>query len=144
MTTTRKYRLNSMPGANCHVVFEHDSDCDHVTITLVSWDEPVVRLFLSRTGNRASAELWARGTYGIPYGKRPYSSSTSRHINRFTTEFCGASMYHIIKSAVESKYHGNQWISIEDIDHAHALSTAVKYFNNSFAFGNVKKFTGRY
>lgn len=100
MNQTRKYRLKSMPRAQCHVeiveCFNLDpSDLvsgtltpDSVVVTLVSYNTRVLSIVLDYVSAPRSVALFATGTY---------SNTTARHINRFTTEFFGCNLYHNVK-----------------------------------------------
>lgn len=78
---TRKYRLRSMPRAQCHVEITV-TPTGFVTVTLVSYLTPVLQL----TSDGTVTRLW----FGM-------TATTSRHVNRFTTEFLGYNAYHDVK-----------------------------------------------
>ena len=124
---TRKYRLNSMRYAQCHVVITNDLNCDSVSIELISYSTSVCKIILTRSAFEKHAELYASGTY---------STSTARHINRFTREFCGSNMYHDVMS-VCGRY--GEYKKVCDISFNTAMSEAVHYMN-----GYSVKYNGRY
>lgn len=100
MIETRKYRLNSMPRAQCYVEIvecfnlgpdDFDTDTlapDSVVVTLVSYDTRVLSIVHDYVSAPRSVALFATGTY---------SNITARHINRFTTEFFGRNLYRNVK-----------------------------------------------
>lgn len=114
---TRKYHLNSLRYAKCHVAITNDLNCDSVSIELISYTTSVCKIILSRSSVGKTAELFASGTY---------SQTTARHINCFTREFCGANLYHEIKKAcgVYGEYK-----KVCDINFDVAMSAAVHYMN---------------
>lgn len=134
-TITRDFRLQSMQSAQAHVRIEYDNDFDSVSITLISYTSEVLKIIATRSDFSVRAELFASGTYSV---------TTTRHINRFTNEFCGTNMYQPIRGALRASKISGFWVPVGPIDYDIATSQALKYINNSFAFGNVKKFTGRY
>lgn len=77
----RNYKLESMPYANCHVNVKLEQS-GVIVITLVSYTTPVISVTTTGTVRR----LWFS-----------MSTTTARHINRFTKEFTGRNMYHEIK-----------------------------------------------
>lgn len=134
-TITRDFRLQSMPGAQAYVRIEYDNDFDSVSITLVSYTTEVLKIIAKRSNSSVSAELFASGIYSV---------TTTRHISRFTEEFCGMRLYYTVKSALKAAEIRGFWVPVASDDYDLAIAQALKYINNSFAFGNVKKFTGRY
>lgn len=134
-TNTRDFRLQSMQNAQAHVRIEYDNDFDSVSITLVSYTTEVLKIIATRTNSSVSAELFASGIYSV---------TTARHIRRFTEEFAGLSMYYTIKDALKSANIRGFWVPIGCINYDIATSQALRYLNNSFAFGDVKSYYGRY
>jgi len=124
---TRKYRLNSMKYAQCHVVITNDENCDHVSIELISYWTSVCKIILTRSTTEKHAELYASGTYSV---------TTARHINRFTKEFCGENLYHIVRDACGTNC---EYKKVYDIDFDTALKKAVRYMN-----GYSVKYSGVY
>lgn len=134
-TYTRDFRLQSMQSAQAHVRIEYDNDFDSVSITLVSYTTEVLKIIATRSGSSVSAELFACGIYSV---------TTARHISRFTEEFCGMRLYYTVKSALKAAEIRSFWVSVGNVDYDIVIAQALKYINNSFVFGYVKKFTGRY
>lgn len=134
-TITRDFRLQSMQSAQAHVRIEYDNDFDSVSITLISYTTEVLKIIATRSNSSVSAELFASGIYSV---------TTTRHIRRFTEEFCGMSMYFTIKDALKSANIRGYWVPIGSIDYDIVTSQALRYLNNSFVFGNVKPYYGRY
>ena len=124
---TRKYRLNSMRSAQCHVNITNDMNCDSVSIELVSYSTSVCKIILSRSTVGKTAELWASGTY---------SATTARHINRFTNEFCERNLYYEVKETCGGY---GEYKKVCDIDFDTAMTEAVRYMN-----GYSVKYSGRY
>lgn len=87
------YCLRSMPYAQCHVNIERTSldggvvDGSLSAITLVSYRTPIIRLTFDRYANVELEVLY----------RVDCSATTSRHVNRFTTEFLGKNWYHDLK-----------------------------------------------
>ena len=123
----RKYRLNSMRYAQCHVAITNDMNCDSVSIELISYSTSVCKIILSRSSVGKIAELYASGTY---------SATTARHINRFTREFCGVNLYHDVKRVCGAC---GEYKKVCDINFDVAMSEAVHYMN-----GHSFKYNGRY
>lgn len=124
---TRKYRLNSMRYAQCHVAITNDMNCDSVSIELISYSTSVCKIILSRSSVGKTAELYASGTYSV---------TTARHINRFTNEFCGCNLYHEVKKACGGY---GEYRKVCDINFDEAMSEAVHYMN-----GYSTRYYGRY
>lgn len=78
---TNKYRLDSMPHAQCHVEITV-TPTGFISVLLVSYETPVVQL----TSNGKMQRLW--------FGMTP---TTARHINHFINEFLGCSHYYRFK-----------------------------------------------
>lgn len=85
VTFTRIYRLRSMPRAQAYVEITVSPE-GFVIVTLVSYVTPVLQL----TSDGTVTRLW--------FGR---TATTSRHINRFTTEFLGYNAYHDVKNLTE-------------------------------------------
>ena len=124
---TRKYRLNSMRKAQCHVIITNDMNCDSVSIELVSYTTSVCKIILTRSAIEKHAELYATGTYSV---------ITSRHINRFTNEFCGRNLYYEVKKTCGAY---GEYKKVCNIDFDTAMAEAVHYMN-----GYSVKYNGRY
>lgn len=89
MRTTKRFHLNSMPSAQCTVVFVlHDGELTHVRF----WSYSTLELDIYKAMAGDSAD-W-RCTVNAYVG---YSATTGRHINRFTTELFGRNLYHELK-----------------------------------------------
>ena len=82
------FRLASMPSGQCHVRIFRDEHDNIDEIGLISYSTWVCTLKRDIAGRYS---LWCTGTY---------TSTTRRHINRFTTEFCGGNMYRECRDAV--------------------------------------------
>lgn len=85
--TSNRFRLESMPKAQCHVTIQRRSINDFEA-RLISYDTVVL---VARHTNDG-VELLCSGTY---------SPTTGRHINRFTTEFFGRNLYHPCKQSTD-------------------------------------------
>ena len=102
MNIVKDYRLMSMPHAQCYVeIFKQwdnpeetdtNSAPHHVFITLVSYDTRVCSIVIEPHGKPRMAVL-ASGTY---------STTTARHINRFTQEFFGVNLYNTIRDVTRA------------------------------------------
>ena len=79
------YHLESMPYANCHVNFYRNKGVLSKA-ELVSYN--TVMLTAEYDGN--SIKLTVNNFVGC-------SSTTARHVNRFTTELTGTNLYHELK-----------------------------------------------
>lgn len=96
-TTTKKYKLKSMPSAQTHVEIERALMDGHlVNIWLVSYKTPVLCINL----NDETGEI----TLGVCC-RVDYSRTTARHVNRFTTEFFGENLYHQLKKYDFENHH---------------------------------------
>lgn len=141
--SVEKYRLHAMPEAQCHIVIQHDTT--KTVVELISYSTSVLRVVYDNN----SIQLYCSGTY---------STTTRRHINRFTTEFFGENMYYQCKDAVK---HGVSPVVFFDqtyytVYNIHILytcyqdvyntlfNTISKYENNAFGIGAVKKYRGHY
>ena len=128
-----KYRLHSMPAAQCHI--EIDEDTRMMVVNLVSYATWVLSVRLDK--ETSDFGVWTSGTYSV---------TTARHINRFTTEFLGTNHYFSVKSAsaygfpmkpVELPNDSTSYVQ-------HFLNQIQRYREGSFAFGHVKRFNGRH
>ena len=79
------YHLRTMPAAKCHVNFYYDN-CVLVKAELVSYN--TVMLTAEYDGN--NIKLTVNNFVDC-------SSTTARHVNRFTTELTGTNLYHELK-----------------------------------------------
>lgn len=86
--TTNRYRLESMPKAQCHVTIQRRSINDFEA-RLISYSTVVL---VAHYTNDA-LELLCSGTY---------SPTTARHINRFTTQFFGKNLYYPCKKVTDN------------------------------------------
>lgn len=84
--TSNRYRLESMPRAQCHVSIQRRSLKD-VEACLISYETLVL---VAQGTPDGGVRLLCSGTY---------STTTARHINRFTKEFFGRNLYHSCKRA---------------------------------------------
>lgn len=129
-----KYRLHSMPAAQCHI--EIDEDTRMMVVNLVSYDTWVLSVRLNK--ETSDFGVWTSGTY---------SATTSRHINRFTTEFLGTNHYYSVKSASACNSFPMKPVELPN-DPASYVQRFVNqiqcYREDSFAFGHVKRFNGWY
>ena len=82
----KRYRLRSMPYAQANVGIE-EIDGEYTAVRLYSYKTLVAVIDVVRR----PATLYCTGIY---------SRTTARHINRFTTEFCGRNLYYECKEAV--------------------------------------------
>ena len=133
-----RYRMHSMPHAQCHIRIERLKDS--VSVELVSYNTSVCRI--EEDGNDLT--LYCSGTY---------SQTTAKHINRFTAEFLGRSHYHECKEAL-NKHDENGTRRGFYIPVVHYYETQFPYNrfwsqieayeNNSFFDWNVKKYYGSY
>lgn len=115
-TSAKQYRLMSMPYAQCRVSMKRFDD-GGVSLELVSYDTSV--LFLNYNPE-VGAALYCSGTY---------STTTSRHINRFTREFCGENKYHECKSALHNpdKLFAFGWYYVCDVNPERLLKQCERY-----------------
>lgn len=131
---TGKYRLHSMPAAQCHI--EISEDVSHLVVNLISYDTWVLSVRLNKYTGEFS--VWTSGTYSV---------TTSRHINRFTTEFLGTNHYFSVKSASACNSFPMKPVELPNDPSSYVqrfLKQIQAYREDSFAFGYVKRFNGRY
>lgn len=114
--TAKQYRLLSMPHAQCRVYIKRFDD-DSVSVELVSYDTSVL---IINSNPSVGTALYCSGTYSV---------TTSRHINRFTREFCGESEYHVCKSALHNpdKLFAFGWYYVCDVDRERLLKMCERY-----------------
>lgn len=132
-----RYRLHSMPHAQCHIRIERSKDS--VSVELISYNTSVCFIELDEN----DLILYCSGTY---------SSTTARHINRFTAEFLGKSYYFACKAAVKyatRSANGNVFFPVlrfnkTAFDFKRFFSHIEAYENNTFSDWNVKKYYGSY
>ena len=145
---TQRFRLHSMPSAQCYVAIQHDSVSDRTIVELTSYSTLVLSAILD---SDKSLRLLCSGTY---------STTTARHINRFTTEFFGENLYHYCKRVVNSPdcfaneriAFGMFYTVFKDIPgdskyykHTQNFNRAIEcYENDSFGYGAVKPYRGHY
>lgn len=115
---TREYRLNSAPGSQCHIAITNDRFRNDILIELISYSTSVCKIRLSRYDGNKLAELYASGTYSV---------TTARHINRFTTEFCGANLYYEVKLTCGGYC---EYKKVGDIDFDRAFKQAEHYMDD--------------
>lgn len=143
-----RYRLHSMPSAQCYVTIQHDSDSNRIIIELTSYDTLVVCAILD---SDSSLRLLCSGTY---------STTTARHINRFTTEFFGENLYSDCKRVtknIDSKialcirycwfYEVFHVLPCDELYSRYSskfLNTVDMYEHDSFGIGAVKLYRGHY
>lgn len=95
----KDYRLSSMPSAMCHVQIKRFGErCEEQSIEVNLWSYYTHVLTINYFADSQRLELSATGTY---------STTTARHINRFTAEFLGRNYYHEIKSACDKNRRFN-------------------------------------
>ena len=83
--TIKKYHLQSMPAAQCHVELSFDDSGLFKSVSLVSYSTKILTLDYT---------VYIRCTVNYPVD---CSRTTARHVNRFTTEFFGCNLYHELK-----------------------------------------------
>lgn len=132
---TKSFRMVSMPSAQCHVditVNYHTNAIERVS--LVSYATEVLRLVPDADGLHYN--LWCSGTY---------SATTARHINRFTTEFCGTNMYFECKNALKMRPSGcyDSFVGVAPVDACAVINHAYGYLENTMMH-EVKHFYGKY
>lgn len=140
--SVEKYRLHSMPSAQCHVVIQHDGK--KTVVELISYSTYVLRI----VEENDTITLLCSGTY---------SNTTARHINRFTNEFFGKSLYFECKDSLKSENFVklfNQYYSVvfcknpddENFDEYiyRFERTIYNYEHDDFGYGRVKKYYGSY
>ena len=84
--SAKQYRLLSMPYAQCRVYIKRFEN-GGVSVEFISYETSVLYVTYNPY---VGAALYCSGLY---------STTTSRHINRFTSELFGYSKYHECKSA---------------------------------------------
>ena len=123
-----RYRLDTMPHAQCHVCICRDKyGCVH-EIDLISY-ETLVCVLTRDIGNMFN--LWCTGTY---------SPTTRRHINRFTTEFCGQNYYPECRDAIgKNLYDADYGYFVTDIP-CFAIEAQADHYKECckpyYGFGN--------
>lgn len=112
----KQYRLLSMPSAQCRVYIMRFDD-GSVSVELISYDTSVLILNYNPD---VGAALYCSGTY---------STTTARHINRFTREFCGENKYHVCKSALYNpdKLFAFGWYRVCDVDPERLIKMCNRY-----------------
>lgn len=86
----KAFRLSSMPSAMCYVRIKRFGEhCEEQSIDAELWSYFTHVMTISYHVDNQSFEVRASGTY---------SRTTAKHINRFTTEFLGENLYHLVKS----------------------------------------------
>ena len=114
-TSAKKYRLLSMPHAQCHVYIKRFDD-GSVSVELISYETSVCIVNYNPVNG---AELLCSGTYSV---------TTARHINSFTNEFCGDSKYHECKLALhKGKRVGYWWCRVCDVDPERLFKQCERY-----------------
>lgn len=83
--TIKKYHLQSMPAAQCHVELSFDDVGLFKSVSLVSYSTNILTLDYT-------TDIWCTINYPVCCSK-----TTARHVNRFTTEFFGRNLYHELK-----------------------------------------------
>ena len=134
---TKSYRLHSMPRAQCHVLIGKEDD--KAFAELVSYTTSV--LFIE--ADSALLRVCCSGTY---------STTTARHINRFTAEFLGRSHYYESKEAVKHGHSTDEHpyyalvaeYPTNSPEYDRMMQTIDNYLHDSFGYGAVRKFYGRY
>lgn len=120
----KRYRLESMPHAQANVGIE-ELFGEVIAVHLYSYQTLVARIDLETR----PATLYCTGTYSV---------TTARHINRFTTEFCGRNLYYECKKAVETT-HGYAEAKVNaQIDMREVLTAIGRYKEHG------KRFCGKY
>ena len=116
----RCYKLKSMPYAHAAVGIE-EVNGELIAVHLYSYDTRVLRINLKTP----PATLYCTGTY---------SRTTARHINRFTTEFCGRNLYYECKKAVNlTRGHCEAGVNAQ-IDMRDVLTAAIWYKEHGKSF----------
>lgn len=90
---TAYYHLKSMPAAQCHVRLNTDEHGAPMSIELYSYRTCILVV------SRRPSDVWAC----YPVFNPAYSATTSRHVNRFTTELFGVNMYFECKEVYNSE-----------------------------------------
>lgn len=126
---TKKYRLQSMQSAQCHVVIDINDETGHLErVGLVSYNTLVCEIFVGRP-----YRLACYGTYSV---------TTAKHINRFTTDFCGENLYYECKKLVQGnpKY---PYMPLTAKQGLSCMQEAIRYYNDAFIMP-VRKYFGKY
>lgn len=132
-----KFRLHSMPSAQCHIRIEHDAD--GTTVELVSYKTSVCIIRDDEFG----LNLYCSGLY---------TRTTARHINRFTAEFLQRSHYFdckdaLIKDVGSARFQGFVPVASyteSDSQYNQFHKQVERYENNDFFDWSVKKYNGYY
>lgn len=125
-TYSQRFRMHTMPKAQCHV---HILICeDGMQVDLISYSTLVCRARL--IDDRLTLEC--TGTYSV---------TTSRHINRFTTELFGRSLYFECKKSTEKDF---AYVTNDPDEINHFEQVVYNYINNTFYDWNVVKYNWRY
>lgn len=111
----KRFRLDSMPSAQCHVEIEH-SEQGINRIKLISYETNVVEIVIINSESLREKYKFAgvvycspgNGSWSYNCSDRTYSPTTARHINRFTNEFFGENMYHQVKRCAENYLPGTK------------------------------------
>lgn len=90
--TTMNYQLRSMPAAQVHVEFVHDNSNVLVSIRLVSYRTPILKIDRVEKDGEI---VWVTKVVFNPGCSR----TTARHVNRFTQELFGSNYYFECKEA---------------------------------------------
>lgn len=109
----KRFRLDSMPNAQCHVVIEY-SECGINQIRLVSYETNVIEISILNSERAKERFNFAgivhcspgNGSWSYNCCDWTYSPTTARHINRFTKEFLGENMYQAVKHCAERDAQG--------------------------------------
>ena len=126
-----RFRLQSMQNAQCYVAIETNDNGGVVSATLVSYNTTVLKIYLEKG-------------YPVMDCTGVYSVTTARHINRFTTEFCGRNLYHVCKDFVSHPHkYDSKNIALSVADWTQFLIQCRRYLNNAFS-QNVRKYFGKY
>lgn len=115
--SAKQYRMLSMPHAQCRVYIKRFDD-NSVSVELVSYSTSVC---IINYHPDSIAELYCSGTY---------STTTARHINRFTREFCGDNKYHECKSAISNPdkcYVGGGWYRVCNVEPERLFKMCERY-----------------
>ena len=124
---TKKYRLQSMKSAQCHVVFDINDDTGTLErVALISYNTLVCEITVGRPYH-----LYCYGTYSV---------TTAKHINRFTTEFCGFNMYYECKKLCTQKYNYMPLTAEQGLT---CYKQVFRYWNDEF-ITPVRKYFGKY
>lgn len=109
----KRFRLDSMPNAQCHVIIEY-SEQGINRIGLVSYETNVIEISILNSERAKERFHFAglvhcypgNGSWSYNCCDWVYSPTTARHINRFTREFFGESLYYQVKHCAERDAHG--------------------------------------